>query len=110
MSWHWYRKNKILAPTSACFAQGWLLNSGDLGSGFFVLAIAVHTYYTAVLRRTVGYRWFAGIIVGIWVLTYILTSVGVGLHREKYFVRAGAWCWVSSAYETERLWCHCKQP
>lgn len=27
-------------------------------------------------------------------------------HSEKYFVRAGAWCWVSQAYETERLALH----
>lgn len=106
LSWHWYRTNQILAPSPACFAQGWLLHSGDVSSGFFVLAIAVHTYYTAVYGRRVGSKTFVGIIISIWIMVYFLTVIGVGLHGRTYFVRAGAWCWVSSAYETDRLWCH----
>lgn len=106
MSWHWFRLDQILAPSAACFAQGWLLHSGDVASGLFVLAIAVHTYYTAVYGRRVGYKTFAGIIIGIWIFVYFLTSIGVGLHGKRYFTAAGAWCWVSPAYETDRLWCH----
>lgn len=106
ISWHWYRKDQILAPTSACFAQGWLLHSGDVASGFFVLAIAVHTYYTAVYGRRLGQKTFAAIVIFLWIFAYFLTVIGVGLHGQRYFVRAGAWCWVSSAYETDRLWCH----
>ncbi|SMR62190.1 unnamed protein product [Zymoseptoria tritici ST99CH_1A5] len=106
ISWHWYRKGHILAPSPACFAQGWLLQSGDVSSGFFVLAIALHTYYTAALGMRISSKVFAGLIAGVWVLTLFLTFIGIALHRETYFVRAGAWCWVSSAYEHERLWCH----
>ncbi|CAK3775497.1 integral membrane [Lecanosticta acicola] len=106
ISWHWYRRDRIVSPNPACFAQGWLLHSGDIASGFFVLAIAVHTYYTAVYGRRVGYKTFAAIIISIWVLVYFLTVVGLGLHGKKYFTAAGAWCWVSPAYETDRLWCH----
>jgi hypothetical protein len=110
ISWHWYWTDQIIAPSPACFSQGWLLHSGDVSSGFFVLAIAVHTYYTAVLGRRIGGKVFAGLILGIWVMAYFLTAIGVGLHHGKYFVRAGAWCWVSSAYERERLWCHVRSP
>ena len=68
LSFHWIQVKAILAPTSHCFAQGWFLNVGDVGSGFFVFFIAAH---------------------GI-----------------KYYVRAGNWCWVSIAYERERLALH----
>lgn len=106
ISFHWVRKNYILAPHPACFAQGWLLHAGDVGSAFFVLAIAVHTFYTAVYGMRIGTKPFAAAVVGIWIFTYFLTSVGVALHGDKLFVRAGAWCWISSEYENDRLALH----
>ncbi len=47
--------------------------------------------------------WHARVRLGDW-----LCSVGNAdpCHREKYFVRAGAWCWVSEAYEDDRLALH----
>ncbi len=106
ISWHWYKDDVILAPSSACFAQGWLIHSGDVASGLFVLAIAIHTFYTAVYGRRVGNRGFAACVVGLWGFAYLLTGTGVGMHGDKYFVRAGAWCWVSPAYENDRLAFH----
>ncbi|KAK4543386.1 hypothetical protein LTR36_005529 [Oleoguttula mirabilis] len=106
ISFHWVRKDYILAPHPACFAQGWLLHAGDVGSAFFVLAIAVHTFYTAVYGMRVGTKTFTAGIVGIWVFTYFLTSIGIALHGNKLFVRAGAWCWISSEYESDRLALH----
>lgn len=106
ISFHWLHENQILAPSSACFAQGWLLHSGDVSSGFFVLAIALHTFYTAVHGGRLGNRTFALIVVGIWVFAYFLTGIGVGVHGDHYFTRAGAWCWVSPAYERDRLALH----
>lgn len=106
ISFHWVHKNYILAPHPACFAQGWLLHSGDVSSAFFVLAIAVHTFYTAVYGRRIGNKTFGGLIIGIWIFSYFLTGIGVGIHGSTYYVRAGAWCWVSSEYETDRLALH----
>ncbi|KAH9828104.1 Pfam:Git3 C [Teratosphaeria destructans] len=106
ISFHWIRINAILAPSQACFAQGWLLHSGDVASGFFVLAIALHTFYTAVYGQRIRSLHFALSIVGIWAFAYVLTGLGLGIHGHTYFVRAGAWCWVSSAYEADRLACH----
>ncbi|KXS96425.1 hypothetical protein AC578_3021 [Pseudocercospora eumusae] len=103
IEWHWFRKNQILAPSTACFAQGWLLHAGDV----------IHTHYTAVYGRRVGNKKFAAYIVFIWMLVYFLTGIGVGLRgHDFYFTAAGAWCWiltapqVSPAFEVERLWCH----
>ncbi|KAK5164247.1 uncharacterized protein LTR77_009941 [Saxophila tyrrhenica] len=106
ISFHWIRTGMILAPSSPCFAQAWLLHSGDVSSGFFVLAIALHTFYTAVHGKRVGQKTFATTVFCIWLFSYFLTGLGVGLHGEKYFVRAGAWCWVSEAYESDRLALH----
>ncbi|KAJ8606070.1 hypothetical protein MRB53_041225 [Persea americana] len=106
ISWYWINERKILAPSSACFAQGWLIHSGDLSSAFFVLAIAVHTFMTAILNITIGHRTFYGAILVIWFMAYLMTFIGVAVHPGNYFVRAGAWCWVSSEYENERLFLH----
>jgi len=106
ISWHWYKDGQILAPSSACFAQGWLIHSGDVSSGLFVLAIAMHTFYTAVYGRRVGNGVFAACTVGLWAFAYMLTGIGVGMHGDKYFTSAGAWCWVSPMYENDRLLLH----
>ena len=106
VSFHWIRKGSILAPSAPCFAQAWLLHSGDVSSGFFVLSIALHTLWTAVHGKRVGHKTFAAIVACIWVFAYFLTGIGVGMHGKKFFVRAGAWCWISSAYEDDRLALH----
>ena len=80
VSFHWIRYGRILAPSSPCFAQAWLLHSGDVASGFFVLAIAIHTFYTAVQGKRVGHKTFAALIACIWIFAYFLTGIGVGLH------------------------------
>ena len=80
ISFHWIRQGMILAPSAPCFGQAWLLHSGDVSSGFFVLAIAIHTFYTAVQGQRVGHRTFAAVVAGIWILAYFLTGLGVGLH------------------------------
>ncbi|TKA26036.1 hypothetical protein B0A50_05548 [Salinomyces thailandicus] len=106
ISFHWVNENYILAPHPACFAQGWLLHSGDVASAFFVLAIALHTFFTAVYGKRIGTKTFYGGVSGAWIFSYFLTGLGVGMHGSKYFVRAGAWCWVSSEYERDRLALH----
>lgn len=106
ISFHWVHKNYILAPHPACFAQAWLLHSGDVSSAFFVLAIALHTFFTAVYGMRIGNKTFYTGIFALWVFSYFLTGLGVGLHGDKYFTKAGAWCWVSSEYERDRLGLH----
>ena len=45
----WLAKGEIVAPSTACTIQAWLVNIGDLSSGFFVFAIAAHTFANVVL-------------------------------------------------------------
>ncbi|KAH0345822.1 hypothetical protein KCU83_g7569, partial [Aureobasidium melanogenum] len=105
-SFHWIRKNGIFAPTSACFAQGFLLNIGDLTSGFFVMAIAFHTFYTAVKGRRIGHIQFIVAVVSVWTFGLLLSIIGPIEYRDRYFVRAGAWCWAGEQYQTDRLALH----
>lgn len=113
----------MLAPSTACFAQGFLLNVGDLTSGFFVMAIALHTFYTAVKGRRIEHNPFLATIVCIWAFALMLSMIGplqsvytpihhLGLllmfirHGNHYFVKAGAWCWAGPDYEEDRLALH----
>lgn len=105
-SFHWIRKNGIFAPSSACFAQGFLLNIGDLTSGFFVMAIAFHTFYTAVKGRRIGHVHFIVAVVSVWTFALLLSIIGPIEYRDRYFVRAGAWCWAGEQYQTDRLALH----
>ena len=106
VSFYWMAIDGILAPTAACTTQGFLLHFGDVASAFFVLAFAVHTYMTAARKIRVEYWAFTVAIGLIWLLALFLTVLGYSIHKEKYFVRAGAWCWVSDDYEPERLCLH----
>ncbi|KAJ4384185.1 hypothetical protein N0V86_001030 [Didymella sp. IMI 355093] len=106
MSFHWLRINKILAPTVPCFIQAWFLQIGDVSSGFFVLAIAVHTWLGVVKGYKVPYKWFIASILGLWAFALLLTVLGPAMYQNRFFGRAGGWCWISSNYQNERLWLH----
>jgi hypothetical protein len=106
ISFHWILKDGIFAPTSACFAQGFLLNIGDLASGFFVMAIAFHTFYTAVKGRRIGHVGFLTCVVLMWLLALALSIIGPIEYKDRYFVRAGAWCWAGGQYKTDRIVLH----
>lgn len=80
ISFHWIRYGMILAPSAPCFAQAWLLHSGDVSSGLFVLAIALHTFYTAVQGKRIGHKTFAVCVGCTWIFSYFLTALGVGLY------------------------------
>lgn len=106
ISFHWLRIDAILAPTAPCFIQGWFLNLGDVASGFFVLAIAIHTWLGVVRGYKMPYKWFVVSILGIWFAATLLTVLGPAIHKDRFFTRAGGWCWISSRFQEERLWLH----
>ncbi|KAK7513317.1 G protein-coupled glucose receptor regulating Gpa2-domain-containing protein [Phyllosticta citriasiana] len=106
ISFHWIQQDRMLAPSPACNAQAWLVQIGDVSSGMFVLAIALHTFWGIVKGRQLPYRTFICTTVSVWTVAVLLSILGPILHGSKYFTAAGAWCWVSTDYETERLWLH----
>lgn len=106
VSFHWIHIDAMLAPTAPCFIQGFLLNIGDLGSGFFIMAIALHTFYTAVKGRRIEHGKFICGVVICWSVAVLFSIIGPLMYREKYYVRAGAWCWAGPDFEQERLALH----
>ncbi|KAL1884200.1 hypothetical protein VTK73DRAFT_5336 [Phialemonium thermophilum] len=107
----WLSRNAVQAGTSVCWAQGWFVSTGDLASSVFISAIAVHTYLGVVN----GYRlpaWaFYGAIAILWGFVYGAAILGViithdGKNNGGLYVRAGAWCWINSAYQNLRLTLH----
>ena len=91
ISFNWLRIGKILAPTAPCFIQAWFLNLGDVASGFFVLAIAVHTWLGVVRGYKMTYGWFVVLILCIWLFALVLTVLGPAMHGNRFFARAGGW-------------------
>ncbi|OJD25670.1 hypothetical protein ACJ73_02958 [Blastomyces percursus] len=103
---HWLLKNEISIYSPACFAQGWLINFGNVASGMFVLAIAIHTFANVVWRKTSSHAVFVGCVVGIWIFCLLVTALAPALHGRHVFVPTGAWCWIDSKYGDERLYLH----
>ena len=92
----WVSRDAVQVGTSACFAQGWLISTGDVAGGLSVSAIAIHTYLTVVLNRKPP-QWtvYTG-VVGIWIFTYFISALPIATTRSGesgggFFVRAGAW-------------------
>nr|OQO16939.1 hypothetical protein B0A51_15862 [Rachicladosporium sp. CCFEE 5018] len=102
----WLRSNAIDVGTPTCWAQGWFVSTGDLSSGLFTFAIAVHSYADIVHDFRLGYKTFLATIAGLWTFNYVLALVGPVMHPKDYYVRAGAWCWINLKYKDERLWLH----
>ncbi|OTA99689.1 hypothetical protein M426DRAFT_324942 [Hypoxylon sp. CI-4A] len=106
ISFHWVAKREIIGPYGTCFAQGWLIQLGDVASAFFVLAIAIHTTYQVLLSRSLSYKGFIYCVLGVWGLAVVLTSLAPIVGGRYVFQRAGVWCWISVDQEGLRLSLH----
>ncbi|KAK3707236.1 hypothetical protein LTR37_012236 [Vermiconidia calcicola] len=102
----WLSTNSITVGTSICWAQGWFVSTGDLASGLFTLAIAVHAFMDIVYDFRLGPRSFGAAIAGLWAFNFACAVIGVAMHPRDLYTRAGAWCWMDLKYENERLWLH----
>ncbi|KAF3356959.1 hypothetical protein VDGD_04720 [Verticillium dahliae] len=107
----WLRKDAIRAGTSMCWAQGWFVSTGDLASSVFIFLIAMHTYLGVVRGHRMAMWAFYTTIIGGWAFTYLTAIIGViitnnGASVGGLYVRAGAWCWINSAYQDIRLFLH----
>lgn len=102
----WLSKDAIEVGTTTCWAQGWFVSTGDLSSGLFTLAIAVHSFCDIVMDYRLGHRAFLLSIGFLWTLNYLLAILGPVVNGSDFYVRAGAWCWVNGKYKNQRLWLH----
>ena len=71
------------------------------------MAIALHTFYGAVMGRHLKHAVFYTALAGGWFFALFLSAMGPILHGNHYYVRAGAWCWAAPEFQTERLAFHC---
>jgi hypothetical protein len=88
---HWSSQDKLVGPSTMCFAQGWLIQIGDVSSGLWVLAIAAHTAISLIGRKAIPKGYFISGVLFIWSFCLLLTAIGPLMHREDFFVPAGAW-------------------
>jgi hypothetical protein len=87
----WSAQNAIRANDGPCFWQGLFLQAGDPGSGLFVLAIAVNTFFNVVFGRRLEHKWFVCFVISIWIFLAILVSIPLASHGVGIFVPSGAW-------------------
>lgn len=91
-SFHWFQLNMILAPSSPCWAQAWFIHFGDIASGSFVLAIALHTWYKITrFGRSLSFRTFVICVCGIWAFALLISSLGPMIRGRDDLTRAGVW-------------------
>jgi hypothetical protein len=87
----WLGENRIDATSPTCFAEGWFVSTGDLASGVWVLAIAVHTFYAVIKGRRLHTVTFLIIVAALWTFIYSMAVIGIAMHPHDYYIRAGAW-------------------
>lgn len=102
----WLSKDTIEVGTTTCWAQGWFVSTGDLSSGLFTLAIAIHSFMDIVCDYRLGHRAFLTAICSLWAINFLLAIIGPVVNGDDFYARAGAWCWMNGKYKSQRLWLH----
>ena len=88
---HWIAIDQIAVGTTACWAQGWFVSTGDLASGVWCFSIAVHTFAGIIFNYKLSMRWFYVAMALLWIFVYSMAIIAVGLYGNEVYVRAGAW-------------------
>lgn len=96
ITFHWANQRQSTGSDGACFAQGWMIQAGDVSSAFFVLAIVMHTAYQVVFSRSLSHKGFLSSVVGICGVALLLTSLVSIIDGRFVFQRAGLWCRIQS--------------
>jgi hypothetical protein len=102
----WLRLGSLQVENPICFAQGWLVSTGDLGSGVWCFAIGLHTFASVILDFRLKPRCFYLTILALWVFILGVSSIGIGMHQDNLYVRSGVWCWIHHDLKDLRLWTH----
>lgn len=94
----WLRLDSIVVENPICFAQGWLVQTGDIGSGVFCLAIGVHTFASVIFDYRLSRRCFLLTVIALWVFVYGVSAIPVGMFGTHTYVRSGVWV---STFDTQ---------
>jgi hypothetical protein len=102
----WLRLGSVEVTNPVCFAQGWLVSTGDLGSGIWCFVIGLHTFASIILDFRLKPRSFYICIFLLWAFILGVSSIGLGMYGQGIYVRSGVWCWIHHDFEGLRLWTH----
>lgn len=102
----WLRLDSVVVHSPICFAQGWLVSTGDLGSGVWCFVIGLHTFASVIFDYRLPKRAFCAAIISFWIFIYGVSAIGVGMHSKDIYVRSGIWCWIHHDLQDLRLWTH----
>jgi hypothetical protein len=102
----WLRLGSLQVQNPVCFAQGWLVSTGDLGSGVWCFAIGLHTFASVILDYRLKPKYFYATIIGLWIFIVGVSSIGIGMYKDNLYVRSGVWCWIHHDLKDLRLWTH----
>lgn len=88
----WLRINGIIAPSTNCTVQGWIVSAGCLTTSGFLFAISIFSYL-GIIR---GYKaTIRDVIIAcsvVWSLSIILSSLGPMYFRDaSYYGRETTW-------------------
>lgn len=87
----WLRLDAILVGSSYCHAQGWLVSLGCLSSSQFLASMAMYTYMAIIRGYKPGGRFVMANIVGVWVISLLLTCIGPLAAKTDLFGRNLLW-------------------
>jgi hypothetical protein len=87
----WLRLDAIVVENPICAAQGWLISTGDLASGVWCFAIALHTFASVLFNYRLRNRYFYMTIVFLWLFIYGVSAIGMGRYSHHLYVRSGIW-------------------
>ncbi|KAF1913921.1 integral membrane protein-like protein [Ampelomyces quisqualis] len=102
----WLRIGSVQVETPVCFAQGWLVSTGDLGSGVWCFVIGLHTFASVILDYRLPPKYFYATIIALWIFILGISSIPIGLYGSELYVRSGVWCWIHHDLSDLRLWTH----
>lgn len=102
----WLRLGSVEVQNPICFAQGWLVSTGDLGSGVWCFVIGLHTFASVILDYRLKPKYFYATIIALWVFIIGVSSIGIAMYQDNLYVRSGVWCWIHHDYKDLRLWTH----
>ena len=88
---HWLVLGQIAPDTTACWVQGWFKSIGNLGAGYFCLAIGIYTFAFIVFRYQIPPVGVYSMIAFFWTLDFSYAIAGVSLHPTDWFGSFGNW-------------------
>ncbi|KAL5523555.1 hypothetical protein ACEPAG_7728 [Sanghuangporus baumii] len=106
MNLKWIQEMAV-SQSGFCSVQGAIKQAADIGTAFWILTIAVHTFNVLVCgihaRRILMFI----LLVAVWSFVATLVVMGPFILQNKskgpYFNISGYWCWISEKYETEQF-------